>query len=123
MRPPAIEKCGFYETSQTVAQLLTKYFKPADSGRLLDPCAGEGTAASILAKAFIYGRIVNARNASYLVKSDITLCCQPNYLCFASTQDALKFQNGFGGQIMTFDEARTALTADHQCLGDANHHH
>ncbi|HRJ59483.1 MAG TPA: DUF6094 domain-containing protein, partial [Anaerolineales bacterium] len=51
MRPPAIEKCGFYETSQTVAQLLTKYFKPADSGRLLDPCAGEGTAASILAKA------------------------------------------------------------------------
>ncbi|NOH00495.1 MAG: DEAD/DEAH box helicase [Chloroflexi bacterium] len=52
MRPPAIEKCGFYETSQTVAQLLTKYFKPAESGRLLDPCAGEGTAASILAKAF-----------------------------------------------------------------------
>ncbi|MCL4273176.1 MAG: hypothetical protein KJZ77_04835 [Anaerolineales bacterium] len=51
MRPPAIEKCGFYKTSQTVAQLLTKYFKPADSGRLLDPCAGEGTAASILAKA------------------------------------------------------------------------
>jgi hypothetical protein len=51
MRPPAIEKCGFYETSQIVAQLLTKYFKPADSGRLLDPCAGEGTAASILAKA------------------------------------------------------------------------
>jgi len=51
MRPPAIEKCGFYETSQTVAQLLTKYFKPAESGRLLDPCAGEGTAASILAKA------------------------------------------------------------------------
>jgi hypothetical protein len=51
MRPPAIEKCGFYETSQTVAQLLITYFKPADSGRLLDPCAGEGTAASILAKA------------------------------------------------------------------------
>ncbi len=76
---------------------------------------------SILAKDFIYGRMVNARNASYLVNSDITLCCQPNYLCFASTQDALKFQNGFGGQIMTFDEARTTLTTDHQCLGDANH--
>ncbi len=78
---------------------------------------------SILAKDFIYGRMVNARNASYLVNSDITLCCQPNYLCFASTQDALKFQNGFGGQIMTFDEARTALTTDHQCLGDADHQH
>lgn len=50
MRPPALEKMGFYETSITVAQLLKTYFKPAESGRLLDPCAGEGTAASILAK-------------------------------------------------------------------------
>ena len=51
MRPPAIEKMGFYATSDYVAQILKTYFKPADSGRLLDPCAGEGTAASILAKA------------------------------------------------------------------------
>lgn len=53
MRPPAIEKMGFYETSTHVAELLKTYFKPAPegSGRLLDPCAGEGTAASILAKA------------------------------------------------------------------------
>jgi superfamily II DNA or RNA helicase len=51
MRPPALEKMGYYQTSITVAQLLKKYFKPAESGRLLDPCAGEGTAASILAKA------------------------------------------------------------------------
>ena len=51
MRPPALEKMGYYQTSITVAQLLKTYFKPAESGRLLDPCAGEGTAASILAKA------------------------------------------------------------------------
>lgn len=51
MRPPAIEKMGFYETSIRVAELLTTYFKPAETGRLLDPCAGEGTASSILAKA------------------------------------------------------------------------
>ena len=75
---------------------------------------------SILAKDFIYGRVVNARTAAYLVNSDITLCCQPNYLCFSSPQDALKFQNGFGGQIMTFDEAQAALTADHQCAGNAD---
>jgi len=78
---------------------------------------------SILAKEFIYGRVVNARTAAYLVNSDITLCCQPNYLCFGSVQDALKFQNGFGGQLMTFDEARSALTADHQCCGDTPHPH
>ena len=51
MRPPAIEKMGFYETSTHVAELLKSYFKPAETGRLLDPCAGEGTAASILAVA------------------------------------------------------------------------
>ncbi|MCL4268626.1 MAG: hypothetical protein KJZ72_03740 [Anaerolineales bacterium] len=51
MRPPALERLGFYPTADHVAELLKTYFKPADSGRLLDPCAGEGTAASILAKA------------------------------------------------------------------------
>jgi hypothetical protein len=51
MRPPAIEKCGFFPTSNPVAELLKSYFKPAPTGRLLDPCAGEGTAASLLAKA------------------------------------------------------------------------
>ncbi len=51
MRPPAIEKMGWYPTTIQVAELLKTYFKPADSGRLLDPCAGEGTAASLLAKA------------------------------------------------------------------------
>lgn len=51
MRPPALEKLGYYPTAPLVAELLTTYFKPADTGRLLDPCAGEGTAASILARA------------------------------------------------------------------------
>ena len=31
MRPPAIEKMGFYETSIKVAQLLKTYFKPAET--------------------------------------------------------------------------------------------
>lgn len=51
MRPPAIEKLGWYPTSNPVADLLKTYFVPADSGRLLDPCTGEGIAAAILAKA------------------------------------------------------------------------
>lgn len=51
MRPPAVEKLGFYPTSNKVAELLVTWFKPAESGRLLDPCCGEGLAANILAKA------------------------------------------------------------------------
>src|SRR6266545_7052256 len=51
MRPPALERMGYYPTANQVAELLKSYFKPAISGRLLDPCAGEGTAASVLARA------------------------------------------------------------------------
>jgi hypothetical protein len=78
---------------------------------------------SILAKDFIYGRVVNARTAFYLVQSDITLCCQPSYLCFASADDAGKFQMGFGGQLMSFDEARATLSTDHHCENGAHAHH
>jgi DNA-binding transcriptional ArsR family regulator len=75
---------------------------------------------SILAKDFIYGRMVNARTASFLVNSSVTLCCQPNYLCFACEQDARSFQMGFGGQLMTFEDARAAMVADHQHLSDSD---
>jgi len=51
MRPPAIERMGFYPTSNQVAELLVTWFKPADTGRLLDPCCSEGLAAKTLAKA------------------------------------------------------------------------
>ncbi len=74
---------------------------------------------SVLAKDFIYGRMVNARTASYLVNSSVTLCCQPNYLCFACEQDALAFQTGFGGQLMMFEEARGALLSTHQHVHDS----
>ncbi|MCA0454417.1 MAG: DeoR family transcriptional regulator [Chloroflexi bacterium] len=75
---------------------------------------------SILAKDFIYGRMVNALTAYYLVGSSITLCCQPSYLCFGSEGDALNFQKGFGGRIATFDEAKVQLEAEHHhgCGGE-----
>ena len=34
MRPPALEKMGYYQTSITVAQLLKTYFKPAETGQI-----------------------------------------------------------------------------------------
>lgn len=51
MRPPAIERMGYYPTATQVVDLLKTYFQPAEDGRLLDPCAGEGLAARSLAKA------------------------------------------------------------------------
>ena len=52
MRPPATEKCGYYPTHEHVVEVIKTYIKlPEERSRLLDPCCGEGTAASMLGNA------------------------------------------------------------------------
>ena len=52
MRPPAIEKMGYYPTDEPVIEAIQSYIAPAvTKARLFDPCAGEGRAASMLGKA------------------------------------------------------------------------
>ena len=52
MRPPAIERMGYYPTDEPVVEIIRTYLKPPmEKGRLFDPCAGEGTAAAILGNA------------------------------------------------------------------------
>lgn len=52
MRPPAIEKMGYYPTDEPVLEAIQSYIHPAQNrARLFDPCAGEGRAASLLGKA------------------------------------------------------------------------
>ena len=51
MRPPAIERMGYYPTDEPVIEIIRTYLKPpVEKGRLFDPCAGEGRAASALGK-------------------------------------------------------------------------
>ncbi len=64
---------------------------------------------SALAKDFLYGRMVDARRVTYLMEPDVTLCCVPSVLCFATPEDAMRFQQGFNGTIMTYDEALNYL--------------
>ena len=51
MRPPAVEKMGYYPTSIQVIDALKTWIAPANDGRLLDPCCGEGSAAGVMARA------------------------------------------------------------------------
>jgi hypothetical protein len=52
MRPPAIERMGYYPTDDPIVEIICSYLKPtAEKGRLFDPCAGEGKAASTLGNA------------------------------------------------------------------------
>ena len=66
-----------------------------------------------LATDFIYGHTTNARWAIYLVGSSVTVCCSPSVLAFSSHQDAVRFQQGFGGELMDFEQARQHLHATH----------
>lgn len=53
MRPPAIEKMGYYPTDDPIIEIISTYLKaPLERGRLLDPCAGEGKAAAVLGQRF-----------------------------------------------------------------------
>jgi DNA-binding Lrp family transcriptional regulator len=69
--------------------------------------------SSILVRDFIYGRMINALQVTFLLESAISLCCMPSALAFASDDDARRFQRGFDGWIATFDEARQFLLQQH----------
>ena len=70
-------------------------------------------AVSALARDFLYGRMVNVRQAAYLFESSVSACCMPSVLCFATEDDARCFQTGFGGQTRTFADALETLLQHH----------
>jgi transcription elongation factor Elf1 len=53
---------------------------------------------------YLHGHIVNANQATYLVGSELKICCVPSILCFASLHEAEKFQKGFGGKLLNMEE-------------------
>ncbi len=69
---------------------------------------------STLLKDFIYSKIINARQAYFVLESRISICCEPSVLAFASETDARDFQKGFGGQVMDFEKTRAYLHKAHQ---------
>jgi len=72
-----------------------------------------GTFLASFATDFLYGHIINARDAIYLLQSSVTLCCSPSVLSFSNPEDATSFQSGFGGILMKFFEIRSYLHQSH----------
>jgi Fe2+ or Zn2+ uptake regulation protein len=54
---------------------------------------------------YLYGHIISASQAHYLLSSQVVICCMPSVLSFGSRLDAEKFQKGFEGTIANMDEA------------------
>jgi hypothetical protein len=112
----ACKCCGLSVSSRTQFTIQT------ETGEQVQACCphcgllllNDFPAATALAKDFLYGRTVNAWEACYLVESDVMLCCVPSLLCFATRSDALHFQQGFNGSLMTFDEAFDYMNMHHR---------
>jgi hypothetical protein len=64
---------------------------------------------SALTSDFLSGRMINVRQGTYILKSNVSLCCEPSVLSFASKNDASRFQMGFGGLLCDFDQAISQL--------------
>ena len=69
--------------------------------------------AYALARDFLHSRMISILEASFLVGSAVQTCCMPSILCFTTADEAVKFQKGFGGQVMEFDHVWTFLLETH----------
>jgi Fe2+ or Zn2+ uptake regulation protein len=74
------------------------------------------TVASVLVTDFLYGRVVNARSATYVVAPALDICCAQTTLAFQGQADAERFQRGFGGQLLNLTQAIDVLR-DEMSLG------
>lgn len=77
-------------------------------GLLAVPGLGDQV-TTVLVTDFLFGRIINARSATYLVGPALSICCAPTTLAFHQVEDARRFQRGFGGQLLDFDAALRRL--------------
>lgn len=65
----------------------------------------KGNVKSAKATDFLRGKKIDAEKAFYLKGSSFGTCCEPYWLSFGTKEDAEKFSKGFGGTVMTYEEA------------------
>ncbi len=112
--PPAAGQCAFcggvvHERAAFVIQQRDGTQRSACCPHCGLLALGQGDVLAALAADFLYGRMVNTRHAYFLLGSKVDLCCKPSVLCFATQEDARRFQRGFGGQVLTLEQALTRL--------------
>lgn len=64
---------------------------------------------TLLATDYLYGRVMSAAQAHYVLNSRVAACCKPSVLPFLSAQDAEDFARAFGGEVMALEAVRTAF--------------
>ncbi|MEN3033445.1 MAG: DeoR family transcriptional regulator [Aquificaceae bacterium] len=60
---------------------------------------------SCMTRDFVRLNPINFFSATHLINSEAVPCCVPSAIAFASKEDAKKFQKGFGGELLDFNDA------------------
>jgi DeoR/GlpR family transcriptional regulator of sugar metabolism len=71
--------------------------------------SSHGDISTAMAIDFFYGTRLSARQASYVLGSEVGLCCHPSVLTFSNRNDADSFVKGFGGTVMDFVTAQNTV--------------
>ena len=50
--------------------------------------------------------MINVRMATFLVNPDLHVCCTPSILSFENRAEGEKFQRGFSGDMMSWDQVQ-----------------
>ncbi len=115
----AIHRCAMCANSlqdheKTTMTLMTKKKK-----RLLACCAHcgllmahklKGDLVRAVTPDFKTGRLIDAKQAHYVVDNELVVCCFPSTITFTKRADAEAFQKVHKGVIMTFDQALANMT-------------
>lgn len=75
---------------------------------------------SALTTDFIHGTIVSITQSTFLMHSNVTVCCSPTILTFDKPEDAIRFQRGFGGSLADFETAKQFI---HETMHPRMTHH
>ncbi|WP_448588315.1 DeoR family transcriptional regulator [Thermocrinis sp.] len=89
----------------------TVYACCAHCGLLLFKGIQDKEIQSCMTRDFISGNPISCFSAWYVVASSAIPCCSPSVIAFGNREDAEKFATGFGGKVLSFEEAVPAVEA------------
>lgn len=96
----------------------TTFIIEQTDGRKLSACcahcgmmalANNTEASTAMTMDFIYGKMLSVSQAWYVLNSSVVLCCSPSILSFSNREDAVRFTQGYGGEVMDFSNAQRNL--------------
>lgn len=70
--------------------------------------------ASAQTMDFLSRKMLDAKNAYYLKDTEVGYCCEPHWLSFETKENAEKFAKGFGGKVLSYQQAIKAKNLHHQ---------